>query len=382
MSEENILLTPEEVENRRKNKRERIKKEVKEEISEKFYNRGGQVAINYETLGRFSIPSTLYFKDFTAKHENDLELTRREDQLETTIAILNELKNEDANCKIEDMLLEEFFETLIGIKKQFDSSKHVHLWVCDCQSDEDKPQVNDTVIDLNTITYQSISKADNELKDFYKKKFELMDNAQFQEYLFIRHKDNPSIELENRTKEEELETIKVKEPFMISLDHKYLFRFPRIGDLVKAKKIADKRFAPKIKDAQNKKNPNSVLPVLQEQKKIEIDKLEEEKFRYTALATRALSLISVDEKELTDEERINLYSELPRNIKNKIKDFLEQFEFGIQHEYEFVCPLPGCGRKDRRLLQRELTVFELLPSYTITKNEFGQNPEIDIYVGA
>ena len=378
MTDENILLTPEDVENRRKRRKESIGDEKIKENS-KFFNRGNTVAINYETLGRFNIPPTLYFKDFTTKHENDLSLTRKEDLLETTIAILNELKNDDADCKVEDMLIEEFFETLVGIKKQFDSSNHVHLWICSCQDDINTPHINESTIDLNSIQYKCISESDKILQNFYKIKFDAMTDEVFKEYLFIRHKDNPSIELENITKEEELKTIKVKEPFLINLDHRYLFRFPRIGDLVKAQKIADKEYKIQIKEVQNKKNPNAPLPNLQSQKDEEINRLKSEEFKFSSLATRALSLISIDGKELTDEERIKIYSSLNRGVKNKINDFLKQFEFGIYHEQEFFCPL--CEEKDKRLLQREFDVYELLPSYPITNEDNKFNTTLDIYVG-
>ena len=77
MSDNNIL-SPTEVQKRRERKPAEI---IQEQSKEKFFNRGGQVAINYETMGRFSIPATLYFKDFSVEDENNLLLTRQEDYI-------------------------------------------------------------------------------------------------------------------------------------------------------------------------------------------------------------------------------------------------------------------------------------------------------------
>lgn len=376
-NEDSVLLSPDEV----KKRREKKPQQTENNVTDKFYNRGGTVAINYETMGRFSIPSTLYFKDYSVNDENDLLLTRREDLLETEISVLNKLKNEDAKCQVEDMLIEEFFETLIGIKKQFDTTQHTHLWICSCQDELPiaEQAVNELVIDLNTIQYKSIIEADEILKDYYREKFKTLSPEAWQEYIITRYKDDPNVSLTELTPEEELKNIRIKEPMQIKTDRLYSFRFPRIGDLVKARKIASKEYNIKIKEVQARKNPNVLLKDLNFQKEEDIKKLEKEEAKYTFLVTRALSLISVDGRELTDSEKIQIFSHLPRTTDAKIKEFLTQFKFGIQHEQEFVCPI--CGKTDKRLLQREIDPHELLPTFSVTKRDIRQSPGIDIYVG-
>lgn len=378
--DEGTLLSPEDVKKRREKKVEATVSVIKP--NDKFFNRGGTVAINYETMGRFNIPATLYFRDFSVTEENDLLLVAKEDLLETSIVILNKMKNEDANCLVEDMLIEEFFETLIGIKKQFDTVNHNHLWICDCQNGLDDPKVNESVVNLNTLQYSSILEADTLLKDYYKNKFDTLTDEQFQNYIITRYKDNPNIELATITREQEIEKIQVKEPFQLKFnDHVYSFRFSRIGDLVKARKIAKDKFAEQIKRVQNKKiSTNTILPAIQvNNKKEEIEKIKAEELKFSYLAVQALSLISVDGKELNDEEKIKVFSEIPRNAKAKIKEFIGQFKIGIQHEQEFVCPL--CGKTDKRWIQREIDYDELLPLHAVTHGNDRISTGLDIFVG-
>jgi len=377
MEEETILLSPDEVKKRRERKSEATVKVIS---SEKFHNRGNRVAINYETMGRCSIPETLYFRDYSVTEENDLLLVRKEDQLETTIAVLNKMKNEDANCKVEDMTLEEFFETLIGIKKQFDTINHNHYWICSCQNEFDDPKVNEIIINLNDLQYKSIAEGDSILKEIFKKKFESLTDENFREYIINKYKDNPSLDLENITKEEELERIQVKEPFVLKYnDRIYSFRFSRIGDLVTARKIAEKEFASKIKEIQNRRNINSSLPELKFDKKKELDKLKSEEVKYSLLIAQALTLDSIDGNKLTDADKIKEFSVMPRNEKSKIQNFMHQFKFGVQHEQEFTCPL--CGKVDKRWIQREIDYDDLLPANTASDGNSGINASLDIYVG-
>lgn len=382
--EKSILLSLEEVEKRKQRRSESVIQkpiEDKKESKDKFYNRGGTVAINYETMGRFNIPSTLYFKDFSTTDESDLLLTRDDDLLETTINILNKLKNQDAKCDVGDMLKEEFFETLIGIKKQFDTTKHTHLWICDCQDSlpSEDQKVNETEIDLTKIEYKSITEADEILKNYYKDVFANLSESDWTNYIAVRYKDNPSLELENLTKEQEIGTIQIKEPFLIKYEHTYAFRFSRIGDLVKAKKLAVAKFAPKFKELQTRKNPNGPLTEIKLQRQEELNKLKEDQGKYEFLVSRALTLLKVDDKELNDNEKIEIFSKLPRAIDYEMRNFLSQFKFGIQHEQEFTCPI--CGKVDKRLLQREIFIYELLPTQSITKRDNKLPTRSNIYVG-
>jgi succinate dehydrogenase flavin-adding protein (antitoxin of CptAB toxin-antitoxin module) len=363
MEEEFVPLSPDEVKKRREKKNESISQTV----NDKFYNRGGTVAINYETLGRFDIPSTLYFRDFTIAEENDLLLVRKEELLETTIAILNKMKNQDATCLVENMLMSEFFETLIGIKKQFDTINHTHLWICNCQENVDDPKVNESIINLNNLQYKSIIEADEILKNYYKNKFDNLSDEEFKNYLYIRYKDNPSLELNEITKEQEITKIKLKEPFQLKFNNQlYSFRFSRIGDLVKARKIAYKQYIENIKDAQNKK------------KFEEVEKLKSEEMKYTMLISQALSLLKIDNKELTDEEKITIFASLPKSNRKKIEEFKNQFNFGVYHEQEFTCPL--CGKVDKRWIQRDISYDDLLPTNSFTSRDDNDSSGLDIFI--
>lgn len=382
MSEDNVLLTPDEVKKRRERKQEtKIEQEKKEDT--KFYNRGGTVAVNFESQGRFSIPETLFFKDYSVEDVNNLTLSRQEDILENILSIMEHLKNEDAKCKIADMTIEEFLESLIGIKKQFNTTQHVHRWICNnCQSDVDEEDrvVNETVIDLNNIQYKSIEEADEILREYYKKQFEMATDEDWKNYLFTRYKNDPIINIDEYTRDEEVSKIKIKEPISINPDgHIYEFRLTRIGDVVEAQKIAAKKYGGKIKNVQNRKEANSPLAQLKEKKKEEIDDLKYEQGKYTLLVAKALSLISVDGKELNNEEKIATYSKLSRNTYLEINDFINQFKFGICHEQEFTCSV--CGKVDKRWLRQELNPLDLLPLDTDTTRNSRKSSAINICVG-
>jgi hypothetical protein len=379
MEEASVLLTPDEVKKRREKKQEI----VQQTKVEKFFNRGGSVAINFETMGRFSIPDIMYFKDYTIEDVNTLALSRHDDLLENVVSIMESLKNEDANCKVSDMLIEEFLESLIGIKKQFNTTQHIHRWLCDCQSniDENDQIVNETIIDLNEIEYKSIEEGDKLLKNYYKSVFDTMNDEDWKTYIYTKYKNNPIDNVEEYTKEKEIEKIQLTEPIQIGIDnHIYAFRLTRIADLISAQKLSAKKYASKIKNVQNRKDPNVAIYELKEKKKEEIDRLRYEQAKYTVIAAKALSLVSVDGRELTDDnEKINVYSKLPRSILIEFSHFIDQFKFGIQHEQEFACPI--CGKVDKRLLQQELNPIELLPLDATSSGERGKPAKLNIYIG-
>ena len=80
----------------------------------KYHNRGGQLRINFESSGRFSTPQTLFLNDYTGDDISNISMCRPDDLLETLIEIINGcIVNSEA--KSQDMTLEEFFETLVGM---------------------------------------------------------------------------------------------------------------------------------------------------------------------------------------------------------------------------------------------------------------------------
>jgi hypothetical protein len=384
-NEESLLLTPEEVGRRRSRKEVEAEQQIKHSLpssNEKFYNRGGRVAINYESLGRFSIPATLYFKDYTIEDVNDLTLSRQEDILETVISILNKCKNEDAQCDVADMTVEEFLETLIGMKSQFNTSIHIHRWLDKCQTsvDEEERTFSESEIDLNTLKYSSIEEADQKIQAYFKDLFSLMSPEEWKNYLYSKYQDNPLENIDTYTKEEEIKTIRLTEPIIYPFNgKKYAFRLTRIGDVVKGQKIAQKQFAAKIKAIQNKRDPNIPLNELKVRKERELEDVKIEQTRKATLYSRALSLISIDGKSIPENERISHYKDLPRQGLIDFINLLDNAVFGVNDERELTCNL--CNEAERRLLRQEINPVELLPLDTNTTRKLRKSAGVTLYFG-
>jgi len=117
------FLTPEEVQNRRERKKvpQAVNTEVEDSIDKNIQSYAGCVRIDYESMGRFSTPPILYFKDYNTDDINDLVMSSQETIVETLIPILNRMKFgeefKDFDCA--SMTIEDFIETLIAIKKQY-----------------------------------------------------------------------------------------------------------------------------------------------------------------------------------------------------------------------------------------------------------------------
>ncbi len=398
MSEEkDIFLSPEEVEKKRERKTRVLKNHDEDDLvitknpndekygdeKDKFYKRGGKVKINFETLGRFNIPSNMFFSDYNIDQVNDLTLCNEDTLFETIIAILEEIKNEDCQVSIGEALIEEFMEMMIGIKMFFNTPIHNHKWICDCQrnKDDEEIQVNDMEIDLRELQYKSIEEADQILRDLIRGQFVEMTDEIFEDYLKRKYEDQYSGDIKDYDREKEVNKIRIQEPISQNIDgHIYKFRFTRIKDLIKAKQITEKQFAGKIKMLQNKK----VHGIGQEQLKIQKDKeleiLQKQKAKETLIASRALSLIQYDDTILErDDEKIALYRKIPRESLFEYVEFIEKLQFGIQDEREFVCPI--CGKSDKRLLQRKFDPLEFIPVESNSTNKSKELKRANIFVG-
>jgi hypothetical protein len=367
--------------------KEDIVQEIKTEAltdSKKYISRAGTIDIHYETNNRFSIPSSLYFRDYTIEDVNNLTLSRQEDLLENLLVILNNAVNEDANCKIEDMLMEEFLETLVGIKMQFNIHLHQHPWVCDCQNGvTGKDQVvNQTEIDLKTIKYKSIEEADEYIRSMYKPTFEVMSKEDFKKYLVLKYGNDPMVDVDNWTIEQELEKIQVKEPIIIDgKDGKsYTFRFMRVKDVIEAQKKASQKYAGKIKQV-NSKQPLHGMGLADQKalKEKEIEELQYQQAKDTILYARAFTLEAVDGRKLKEEEKFNIYKNIPRSVLFDFINFMDEIKFGIQDERDFTCPL--CGTVKQRSLQLSINPYELLPLDLATKGKQRQFAGINVRFG-
>lgn len=333
-------------------------------------NYAGCVKIDYETMGRFDTPSSLYFKDFTNKHVNDITLTNPENLLEVITSILQETKQNEPDFKIENMTGEELLETLIAIKIQFEGAHHEHRWLCDCQGDKEDTEriINDVVINLLDLNYISIDQVDEKMRTEFKDIIMAMTDEEFKTYVITKYKNDPIEDLENYSREEEIEKVKVKEP--ISIIHGgtiYSFNFPRIKDIIKAKKYADKIFIPKIKAVQNRKSHGVSLGELKLLKEKEIEKLREDQGRLIFLYAKAMMLQSIDGENLSDAKKLELYTDsIPRQVTTEAEKIFGKLQFGLNHEIELTCPV--CGTTSKRLLQRSFNPRELLPNGSGTES--------------
>ena len=351
-----------------------------EDESKELHNRAGRVCVNFETMGRFSLPRKMYFEDFTIKDVNDLTLSRQEDLLENLVTILNKLKNDDADIDVADATMEEFMEILISMKQQFVSTDHEHIWICSCQDyiAEAEKQTNETIINLAELHYSSIEDADESIRNFYKKGLVDFTKEEYDKYLLDRY-DGERVAV-SWTVEQELQDIKIQEPFNVPIGKEvYAFRFMRVRDILDAFKIARKEFAGKIKKIQNEKTHGIPLVQVKEDKKEKTDKLKEEEARAAILYSKALTLQTIDKKELSNKEKIENYQKIPRPILFEIVRFQDKLTFGVDDERDLTCPI--CGELNRRSLQQGFNPIEFLPFDTSTESDAQVHSRPNIYFG-
>ncbi len=386
------ILNPKEVEERKKKrgsrtqeakpKQEKIEKSI--ERDEKFFNRGGLVQIHYESEGRFSIPETLYIKDYSIQHINDLALSKPQDILENLLAILDELINEDADCSTKNMTLEEFFETLVGMKQELNTTEHVHRWICECQENvpDSEQKIEEYILNLAELNYKSISDNDKDLQEMMLEHFKEMDDAEFKEYLLHRYKDNPLDDIDSWTREKEAETQRIKEPFYYihpETGDIYGFKLTRIGDVVIGQKIAEREFKGKISQVERKPHPQGMsLAEFKSRQKQELESIQEEQAKRSIFYAKALTIVSFNEEIIEDDlEKIRIYKQLTRGNMFDLMDFLSYINFGIDHEIELKCSV--CGKTEGRSLQQDLNPIELLPLDNDSKRRHKKSGNLKIY---
>jgi hypothetical protein len=389
-NEDSILIDPKTLESKpiRNERTPRAKtKEIIPAEDTKFYNRGGRVTVKFESNGRFSAPPEMYFTDYSVEHVNDLTLSTLETIYETLISIMDRIKNPDAGVSITELTIEEFLEALVGIKLQFNTYKHIHRWIDDCQinaSDKER-KISEVEIDLRTIQYRSIEQAELDLRKFYKENyFDEWTDEEFKEYLINRYAEEPLDDIDTWTREQELETIMIKEP--INYKHPdtgnlYSFKLMRVGDLLEAQKLIRLKYDPKIRIIKNRPNPHGVMLLeVQEQKEREIQAIKENEAKEAILYAQAMTLIKFNGKEISShEERYELFKELTRGDQFDFSDFLSHIQFGIYDERELTCNL--CGKPSKRLLQQEFTPIELLPLDIDTQRAHRKRARGTIYFG-
>jgi len=387
---EPLILKPEEVARRRSQTLEKKNLEADMEKEDEFQNTAGFVKIDYESQGRFATPPTLYFDDFNGKHINDIELSTQDNLLENLVVILNDLKRNEPDFNIKDMTAEDILETLIAIKQQYEGNTHIHYWICQCQSEKsDKDRVvNEYIIELSDLTFKSMDQVDEEMRAYMASRFAEMSDDEFKQFLIRKYKNNPLDDIDLHTREMEVSTIKVKEPFTILADGAlYTIRYPRLEDVLKAKKFSDKLYGSKIKNIQNRREANVPLHELKQKKEDEINALKEAQGKDLVLYAKSMMLITKNNVVLSDDQK---YEEFKNGIKRKtmrnIEDLFENIEFGLNSEAELVCPL--CGESDKRLLRDVIDPRQLLPlnyrkqhTGDVTERKPKFNSGLDIYFG-
>jgi hypothetical protein len=372
----NGILTPQEVAERKSRSAQPMKPTIDLATGVIAENNSTSVKIDFETMGRFSIPESLYVEDWDTEDVNNLTFCNEDNIFETLVAIIN--KNvKDQAFKVEDMLLEEFLEVMIGIKASFDSPIHIHRWACDCQADmDDKDRtIHEYPIDLKTINYVSILEADEKLKQYYKKLFESLTREQFAELMITKYGDAMKDTVADYTIEQELEKITVQDPLKQSINGKiYEFRLMRVGDLLIAQREANKKFIYNQKVLNSKKYRKELgeLAAFKSNQEEQLKKLQEEKAKETLLYAQASTIVAVDGQPLTGiQEKAIAYKDIKRGDRLNFLAFLEEITFGIKNEMNLVCPL--CGREEKRTFRKELNPLEFIPISNDTTDKLRGN---------
>ena len=380
MSNDSMLENPENVKKRRKP----VKKfDTENIVSDTMYLDSfiGELTIPYSTQGRFSVPDELTWRDYTVDDVTTLSISSEDDILENIVSILNGLNSN--GVKVEDMLYEEFVETLIYMKAKFNTSSHLHSWYCDCQQgipDTDKMEC-ETTVDLKKLNFVSVLEADKKLQKYYKEIFDNFSDEEFASYIKTRYEFSDKDVDENWTKEQELKTISIKEPIDIAIGEDiFTFSQIRIGHVLEAHKRANRKHNGSMKKIQNEKLKDTPLAEIKAIKAEKVEALKKLIAKDTTVIASALSLIEKNGKPLSVDDRISEWRKFPRSGMMQLSSFIELMKTGLDSELDMTCSL--CGKTTRRSLQDSFTPIELLPIQSNTKRTSKQHSRPNIYIRA
>lgn len=383
------ILTEEEIIKRRE--RKKVNKQesnvIEESIDTNIENHAKCTKLEFESMGRFSTPPIMYFKDYSVEDINDIVMSSPETLIETLVPILNAMKfgKESENFDVSMMTVEDFIETLVALKTRI-TKTHKHPYMCDCQYSlpEADQKLEEGEMDLTQLQYKSIEDVENEYKKVALEDLNALSEDEWIEYRNKYAQDESISEVESITKESIVEKIKIKEPFTIySDDNKISFRLSRIADVIKAQKIIDKEFAPLFKRIQNRVEHGVPGEVLKAKKQEEFDDLQKQKAKKLMTYIKAYCLLSMNDKILSDKEKIDLMTNreiFPRQITRDMDSFLDQLKHGIFHTQEFTCP--KCGKVNKEELQHSFSVAELLPIDSKNNRDNRQHTRLNIHFGA
>ena len=376
-------LSPEQVAQIRTRKRANV--ETSEDRKEEFIS--GSVRVDYESLGRFDTPESLTFKDYSTMDINAIVMSSQDELIETLVPILNGMIcGEYAgkfNCA--NMTIEEFVETLIAIKGKYVSIQHKHPYMCECQYElpEADQKMQEGIINLSELKFKSIDQVEEELKKTVKEDLDLCTEEEWIVYRNSYAAKN-NISEDQVTKEYVVNSIKIKEPFYINSDgHEIGLRLMRIADVIKAQKMINKEYNSKIKMIQNRVEHGVPAETLKMKKQKELEDIQKEKAKKVLLYIKAFSIVSIDGKELSDNEKIEAMMDrdlFPRHITQDIDSLLDQLKHGVYDTKEFTCPI--CGKLNKEDLQHNFSVTELLPLNSKDQRDGRFSTRLNIRFGA
>jgi len=315
------------------------------------------LSIHYATEGRFSIPAIVRWRDYSVKDITDLSIVNEDTFLDVLVDILNQMNKENINT--EDMLLWELYQTLIELKRNFISEKHIHFWFCECQNKENDKKISKGEIDLNILQYKYINEYDQEIKKEWEKTLQYLTDEEKKQILG------------NRTEEEFLNNIKIKEPFRFQFDEgiEIIARFVRVGDMKEAIRESIKLYKPKYSSIETQiykytKSGNVDQVLKLRQQKEELDK---ERALFIMLYSRAKSILDLkiqgrEElyfKDRSMKDKIEILESLPRNVIYYVGNYLDGINFFQDIEVDLECEL--CGKKNTKTFPRDFNLLELLP---------------------
>lgn len=384
--ENGTILSPDEVKQRRMRAKE-AKAVIEESIDKKIESFPGTAKVEYESMGRFTTPAVIYFKDYSTEDVTDIVMTQPENIVETLVPILNKMKvGSDVNdFDVSSMTVEDFIETLISLKAQFNTVHHKHPYMCECQYmlPEADQKVQEGDVNLLELKYRSIAEVEELYKEETKKSLEELSDKEWITYRKQVAKEE-GVEAESITKESIIDKIEIKEPFTIySGEHKIVFRFTRIADVIKAQKFLDKEYAPQIKKIQNRVEHGVPGDVLKAKKEDELKEIQKQKTKKLITYIKAYSILLLDDRVLLDNEKIELIRNrdiFPRHITQDMDSFLDQLKHGVYQEIEFTCP--SCGRANKESLHQSFSVTELLPINSKSERDNRQHTRLNIRFGA
>jgi hypothetical protein len=323
--------------------------------------------------------------DFLASHINSLVTVKEDKLLETLCYCLNECVVEPKNFKVENLTDKEFLELMLAMKIAFDSKELEYYFYHSCQDNipEKLKKASVDIIRLDNVKMISIEQSDEILREFVSTKLKQLDEESYKQYLILKYGY-----FKNITIEEEVKTIKVKEPIYIK-DYDniiYEFRFVRIKDLIEANRIVSKEYDHKIRIETNKPIPKSNQEeaiAIREEIMEELKRKKAERF-IEVVKNLCLVAKTVNNKRIVFENTEQKLSEkINRKVYLNYMNAVSEVKYGIEHEVELHCNLCDSEEPQRGYLQRLITPLHLLPvsitQTTTTERKSKINSRLDFY---